>query len=294
MSRICSRILALLALLCGSAVAQSSTLEQFVRQQLQNANAPGFIHVRDVKSGRVLAHVSTAPDLTADAPVPPLSVIKVYLAASWLEHGFGETVVDCDAGTSAPVRHMQVEEFLMSGCDSAGKRMAILLRQKVGATAVLNDLRRYGIRDLTLKPDASDDEWGRVLSLGEEQVPVTPARLSSFFAALASGGGKNVSAHTAQRLIAGLEETVQKGTATSIKDSLTGTGWSIGGKTGTGPGQCGDHCNGWFAGLLSDSNGGRYVVLAFIRGKGLGGGVAAQAVAAVARYMTENPVSMRP
>lgn len=274
-----------IALLPNVLLAQSTALEQFARQRLQETNAVGFVHVRDVKTGRVLVHENTAPDLAMHSSVAPLSVIKVYLAASWLEHGFGDYAVDCDGSASRPVRHMRVEDVLMSSCDSAGKRMAILLRRRIGAAAVLSDLRRYGIRDLTLRPDASDDEWGRVLSLGEQQVPATPAQISGFFAAIATGGGKLLSAHTAERLESGLEATVERGTATAIKDSLAGTGWKIGGRTGTGPGECGDHCDGWFASLVSDRRRGRYVVLAFIRARGLGSGVAAHTAAAVAEYL---------
>ena len=280
-----AKCVALIALLPGVVFAQNTTLEQFARAQLHDANAAGFIHVRDVKSGRVLAHVASNDDLAVDSPLAPLSVIKVFVAAVWLEHGFGDTVLDCDASSRYPVRHMKVEDVLVSGCDSAGKHMAVLLRQKLGAARVLSDLRRLGIQGLTLKPAATDEEWGFVLSLGERDVPVTPSEVSRFFAAIGSGGGKWMSAPTAQTLQEALEAVVQHGTADSIKDALAGTGWRIGGKTGTGPGECGDHCDGWFAGIVSDQHGGRYAVLAFIRGKGLGGGVAAHAVAEVAKYL---------
>jgi cell division protein FtsI/penicillin-binding protein 2 len=269
----------------GIAQQQSASLTAFTRQQLKDANAPGFIHVRDVKSGRVLAHAASGDDLAVDSPVAPLSVIKVFVAAMWLEHGFGDTVVDCDASARYPVRHMKVEDVIASSCDTAGKRMAVLLRQKLGAKRVLADLRRYGIEGITLKSDAGDEDWGSVLSLGERDVPVTPLQVSRFFAAIGNGGGKLMSARTAQTIQAALGAVVQRGTADSIKDALAGTGWRIGGKTGTGPGLCGDHCDGWFAGFVSDPRGGRYVVLAFIRGRGLGGGVAAHVVAAVAEYL---------
>ena len=208
----------------------------------------------------MLAHVTTLapdikePDLGIDSPIPPLSVIKVYLAAEWLEHGFGSTTVDCAASSSRPTRRMFVDDVLISGCDTAAEKMAVILRRKLGPGQVLEDLRHYGLPDMTLKPDASDDEWSRVLSLGEEEVPVTPRQLSAFLRTIAQGGARLFSQRTAKRLRTALENVVQYGTADSIKDALATTGWRIGGKTGTGPGQCGAHCDGWFASLLSDQD----------------------------------------
>src|SRR5207253_173133 len=159
----------------------------------------------------------------------------------WLEHGFGDTKVDCEASPRYPVRHMLVEDVLSSGCDSAGRDMAVLLRKKLGGKKVLAELRRYGLRVITLKPEAPDSEWGSVLSLGEEQVSVTPNQIAAFFGAIGNGGGRLMSRATAERLSKALEGVVEHGTAESIKDSLASTAWRIGGKTGTGPGQCGDH-----------------------------------------------------
>lgn len=275
----------------GEGVAPSLTLEDFARQTLSDSDATGFIHVRDVSSGEVLAHVTTRaadikePELAIDSPMRPLSVIKVYLAAEWLEHGFGSTAVDCTPSYSHARRRMFVDDMLISGCDTAAEKMALILRRKLGPERVLEDLRHYGLQDMTLKPDASDDEWGRVLSLGEEEVPVTPRRLSAFLRTIGQGGAGLFSQRTAKRLRTALENVVQHGTANSIKDALATTGWRIGGKTGTGPGQCGGHCDGWFASLVSDQNRPRYVILVFIRGRGLGGGLSAQTAARVAEYL---------
>jgi len=56
---------------------------------------------------------------------------------------------------------------------------------------------------------------------------------------------------TAYTLRADLDGVVQRGTAVAIKKALPDTRWHIGGKIGTGAGQCGDQCDGWFASLLS-------------------------------------------
>jgi beta-lactamase class A len=108
--------------------ADDAALEAFARQALHDADAIGFIHVRDVSSGRVLAATSAESNqgngLGIDSPVLPLSVIKVYLAAVWLEHGFGSTKVDCAPSANKLVRHMLIDDMLISGCDSAAGEMA--------------------------------------------------------------------------------------------------------------------------------------------------------------------------
>jgi cell division protein FtsI/penicillin-binding protein 2 len=100
-----------------------------------------------------------------------------------------------------------------------------------------------------------------------------------------------MSADTARRLRNALDDVVGRGTSTSIKDELAGTGWRIGGKTGTGPGDCGDRCDGWFASLASNRRRACYVILAYVRGKGLGSGVAAHAAAMIARHLAEEAPS---
>lgn len=272
-------------------VSPDSPLELFARQTLREAAATGFIHVREVSSGRVLAHVSTVEgsDLESgfaiDSQILPLSVIKVYLAAEWLEHGFGGSAVDCAPSATKPLRRMRIDDMLISGCDSAAAEMATILRRKLGASKMLGDLRRYGLQYLTVNPDASDADWGRVLSLGEDGVLVTPRQVSGFLRAVGRGGPHLLSDQTAEKLRTSLEGVVQYGTASSIRDALINTGWGIGGKTGTGPGECGERCDGWFASLLSDQRRPRYVILVFIKGRGLGGGLSARTAALIAKYL---------
>lgn len=267
-----------------------STLESFARRTLQDASATGFIHVQDVNSGQVL-HVSTdhRQDLASSSALPPLSIIKVYLATEWLEHGFGSTAVHCGAKSTLPIRRMLVDEMLISGCDSAAREMSVILRRKLGSLRMLRELRRYGLHGISLRPDASDTEWGQVLSLGEDHAPVTPQQLAAFMRAIGQDGAGLFSRRTALRLRTALEGVVQRGTAYSIKNALAGTGWRIGGKTGTGPGQCGENCDGWFASLLSDQASPRYVILVFIHGRGLGGGLAAHTAASIAEYLVARP-----
>ena len=84
----------------GPMSSDTSALEDLVRAALREARADGFIEIRDVPSGQVLVHVTgpatgAEPALGADSLVAPLSVIKVFVAASWIEHGFGDVPVDC-------------------------------------------------------------------------------------------------------------------------------------------------------------------------------------------------------
>ena len=268
-----------------------TALTKLTRQILRDAQAAGFIDVTEVGSGRQIAYAGLTatgkddPNLAADALVQPLSVIKVFVAAEWIDRGFADTMIDCEpAGGHAP-RRMSVDEMLITGCDSAGARMATILRQKLGADTVLRDLRRFGLLHLTLPPDASDADWGAALTLGERDVPVSAEEVSTFLRAIAQGGATLVSAETARRLRAALDDVVTRGTATPVKDMLAGTSWRIGGKTGTGPGNCGDHCDGWFASIESDAAQPRYIILAYVRGKGLGSGVAAHAAATIAQHL---------
>jgi cell division protein FtsI/penicillin-binding protein 2 len=85
-------------------------------------------------------------------------------------------------------------------------------------------------------------------------------------------------------------DAVRRGTAKSIAASLEGTGWQVGGKTGTGPGPApiGPESDGWFAGLIFDPRGrARFTVATFVRHGGTGGGNAAKVSAELARHVIE-------
>ena len=92
---------------------------------------------------------------------------------------------------------------------------------------------------------------------------------------------------TALRLQSAMRDTVQRGTARSIANTLAGTGWQIGGKTGSGALLRKGHLvDGWFAGLIFDpQQRARFTVATFVRSGGYGGENAAQISAALARYL---------
>src|SRR5205085_8958731 len=86
--------------------------------------------------------------------------------------------------------------------------------------------------------------------------------------------------------------------AKSASPSLAGTGWSMGGKTGTGPDgnskAPGPGSDGCFAGLIFDPQGkARFTVVTFIRHGGLGGGNAARVSAELARFLIAGPYLIR-
>src|SRR4030095_12205977 len=62
---------------------------------------------------------------------------------------------------------------------------------------------------------------------------------------------------TAWHLQSATRDTVQRGTAKSIAKTLEDAGWQIGGKTGSGPAMLpkGDLVDGWFEGLIFDTQG---------------------------------------
>jgi Penicillin binding protein transpeptidase domain len=177
-----------------------------------------------------------------------------------------------------------------------------------------------------------DSEWARTLSIGETNLMGTGLHISRFLQAVGNGGimlspaareelpsdrrqeqsgaadGRSISLRnfvgspirvmqdsTSVRLQAAMRDTVQRGSAKSIANSLTGTGWSIGGKTGTsGPAPIGPQSDGWFAGLIFDEHRkARFTVATFVRRGGLGGGNAARISAELARFIIGNNAQSR-
>ena len=95
---------------------------------------------------------------------------------------------------------------------------------------------------------------------------------------------------TALKLQEVMRGTVQYGTAKSASPILAGTGWAMGGKTGTGPEPnsktAGPKSDGCFAGLIFDPSGkARFTVVTFVKHGGFGGGNPARISAELARYI---------
>ena len=163
---------------------------------------------------------------------------------------------------------------------------------------------------------STTEEWDDSLSIGEARFNITALHLSRFLQAVGNGGvmltptvriqaaekddssgpvnSTNVlKESTALKLQAAMRDTVQRGTANTIASILSDTNWTIGGKTGTGPGQVGPESDGWFAGLVFDRLGhARFTVATYVKHGGRGSGNAARISAELARFIIgANPKS---
>jgi len=158
---------------------------------------------------------------------------------------------------------------------------------------------------MSIGPDDPDGRWASVLSIGEDGLTVTLLHVSRFLQAVGNGGllvqplalrdggdrddrmmtppltpprpegTRIVAMSTAASLQAALSDAVLRGTASGIR-GLPGHGWTIGGKTGTGPGEASPY-DGCFAGLVFDRRRvARYTIASYVRRGGRGGGAAAQ------------------
>ena len=155
-----------------------------------------------------------------------------------------------------------------------------------------------------ISESTGDAEWAQ-LAIGQGPVDVTVAGVSRFIQAIANDGvmlpptfetdlagdapdGERVmSEETARRLQDAMRQVVERGTGRAAQPILSGTGWTMGGKTGTAQ-VAGRDDNGWFAGILFSPEGEpRYSVVAFVVGGGPGGGMPTVAAARVARTLTE-------
>ena len=170
---------------------------------------------------------------------------------------------------------------------------------------------------VSLSNETKDEDWAQTLSLGEINMGVTALHVSRFLQAVGNDGVmlrpvareeqstssdtksagsrpeldnsiRVIQESTALRLQSAMRDTVHRGTAKSIAKTLEGTGWQVGGKTGSGPALLpkGDLVDGWFAGLIFDPLGkARFTVATFVRSGGYGGENAAKISAALARYI---------
>ena len=153
--------------------------------------------------------------------------------------------------------------------------------------------------------ETSDADWEYTLSIGEARFVVTALHISRFLQAIGNDGimltpaarssaTKNrrvnetrvMKLETARKLQSAMRDVVRRGTATSIANSLSDTGWNIGGKTGSMGAPIGPQSDGWFAGLVFDAKGqARFTVATFLKHGGPGGGNAAKVSAKLARYL---------
>lgn len=276
--------------------------------------------MQDVDSGALVMFAASEPArLDVSTAVLPLSLSKVFLAASWWDR-------------RQPGDGVDIADMIAGGSDAAGRKAAAALRKAVGTEAVMADLRRYGFnrgdapfwaevdaewrkrltpeRAVARLDALNEADWSSALSIGESDMTTTAQDVSRFLQAVGNGGmgcaavarrGKRgskraacgspvrvVEEDTARQLMAAMPETVTRGSARRMAHALDGTGWAMGGKTGTGgrPDAPMEKQDGWFAGLLFDERGkARYTVATFVRQGGLGAGNAAEISAQAARFV---------
>jgi cell division protein FtsI/penicillin-binding protein 2 len=148
-------------------------------------------------------------------------------------------------------------------------------------------------------------EWAQ-MSIGQGPVDVTPIGVSRFVSAIGNGGvmlpvtleaerlrevpeGRPImKTTTAQKLQVAMVEVVEKGTGVRALPILQGTGWRMGGKTGTADVVRGRIPDGWFAGLMfGPDNRARYSVVVYLQNGGQGGRSAAPLAAMMTRWFAQ-------
>jgi hypothetical protein len=310
---------------CASAVAQHRICKEANQKAVDELTAhtlSGIVMMQDVRSGTVIVLDGMAPGaggigvrhegILPDGTFPPLSTVKLTTAAIWWEH---KDSIDPEQQKNAP----DVHEMLVSGADDPGRRLALLLRKTVGSEAVIAGIARFGIQPCAegqrvnyysppscdaLSAKTADADWASALSIGESHIYESTEELSHFLQAVGNGGimaaappasapttsttsqpaRRIMSVDTAQALQSAMLDSVDHGSAKGIRDAL-GSGWRIGGKTGTGPATAHPY-DGVFAGLVFDESGAaRFTVLAYARHSGPGGGLPAEVAAAMAKFV---------
>ena len=271
-----------------SAVCEAAN--QFAIGMMKDRHVQAVTVMQDVRTGAMVSFAASDPaHLDVSTQVLPLSLAKVLLAASWWDNHQPESL-----GNPAD----NVQDMVAIGNDSLGRRVVAALRKAVGSEKVRSDLQRYGFG--APRSSLSDADWSSALSIGESEMTVSALQVSQFLQAVGNQGVQCapgsaarpiVEPATSERLIAAMMDTVKRGSATRIAPILQGTGWTIGGKTGTG-GRAGaplDQQDGWFAGLVVDPGGKpRYTVATFVRQGGLGAGNAGEISAHLARFVIGN------
>jgi hypothetical protein len=146
-------------------------------------------------------------------------------------------------------------------------------------------------------------EWGQV-AIGQGPVDVTPIGVSRFVQAIGNGGvmlpvtleaerlgeipeGRRIMEETTSRLLQeAMLSVVDSGTARSALPRFAGTGWLMGGKTGSADVAGQARADGWFAGLVhGPDRRARYTVVVHLRSGAPGGRVPAGIAGEMVRFL---------
>lgn len=198
---------------------------------MQERHYEGSVVVQDVVTGALVAYAVAAPD--GQQPLTqiraPGSIWKLSLAAIWWEHGLGDRRLPCpqtlEVGgrtirhLGSPQASMSADEMLVTSCNTAAARMALELRDRLGADGMRAALARFGFREraadsvrgrdrdvtfwatsssawrrsmspeeLTVRVPATDDDAGwAALAMGLE-VELSPLHIARFLQAIANDG----------------------------------------------------------------------------------------------------------
>jgi hypothetical protein len=149
----------------------------------------------------------------------------------------------------------------------------------------------------------SPHEWG-LIAIGQGPVDVTPMGVSRFVQAIGNGGlmlpptlerdrlrdlpeGRRIMQEsTARRLQEAMLTVVDSGTARSAAPRFAGTGWDLGGKTGSADVAGRPRADGWFAGLIyGPDRRARYTVVVYLQAGAPGGRLPAGVAGDMVRYL---------
>lgn len=195
--------------LCGGATERAWEL-------LQQSGHPGTVIVQDVRTGALVAYVSSGgpddPPLGLQEYAAPGSIWKLAVAALWWEAGIPDRVMECPSeiqiSPRASIRNSggfsipQVSaptEMLVHSCNTTVVEMALEMRERLGEEAFAEAYRFFGVEPYAEgnAPTAADADfwntgsqaWRRRLSPPPARVRLSPSTSREEWAQLAIGQG---------------------------------------------------------------------------------------------------------
>jgi cell division protein FtsI/penicillin-binding protein 2 len=236
---------------CQQALAQRAVCEPAnvsAIAAMRNRRLEAVSVMQGVATGALVAFAASQPSkLDVSTLVMPLSLSKVFLAASWWDNKQPDLVESTKgsgrAGGHASGKPVNVHEMLVVGSDSAGKQIALALRKSVGTQKVIADFRKYGFnlgnesfwaevdpqwKNRLTPPQSyvrfdtlSDEDWSSALSIGESYMMTSALQVSRFLQGVGNNG--SVCAPVARRMAKGAEQAPQTGCSapTSIVEEAT-------------------------------------------------------------------------
>jgi cell division protein FtsI/penicillin-binding protein 2 len=203
---------------CKEALAQLAVCETanvMAIDAMRSRRLEALSVMQDVATGALVVFAASQPSkLDVSTLVMPLSLSKVFLAASWWDNKQPDllegTKDNGRADRHASEKPVSVHEMLVGGSDSSGRQVALALRKSIGTQKVLADFHRYGFdrgnesfwaevdpqwkKRLTppqafVRLDAlNDEDWSSALSIGESYMMTTALQVSRFLQGVGNNG----------------------------------------------------------------------------------------------------------